>query len=70
MAKAQWSTKAAEITHSVTGGTFNITVPLYDNNVLQGRLRFTMSEDRQLTCLWEHEPNAEGLSDFRAWSTV
>lgn len=68
MAKAKWSTKPAEIAHKVEGGAFDISVPLYDNNVLQGRLRFTMTEDRELTCLWEKEPGAEGLTDFRAWS--
>lgn len=68
MPKAKWSTKPNEIASSVEGGTFNINVPLYDDNVKQGDLRFVMTEDRELTVYWEAEPNATGLSGFQAWS--
>lgn len=69
MPKAQWSTKANEIQSSVTGGTFLISVPLYDNGAKQGRLIVEMNDDRELTFTWNAEPGAVGLSDFRAWST-
>lgn len=69
MAKAQWTTKANEIQSTVTGGTFFIRVPLYDNGALQGRLTIEMSDDRELVFTWDAEPGAVGLSDFRAWST-
>lgn len=70
MPKAQWSTKANEIQSSVSGGTFVVAIPLYDNNVKQGRLVIEMTDNRELVFTWDAEPGAEGLSDFRAWSTA
>lgn len=69
MPKAQWTTNPREVTSGTgTDGTFRLRAPLLDGGILQGYLVMEITEDRELVFTWEAEPNAEGLTDFRAWS--
>lgn len=69
MPQAKWTTKPQEIKVSTDAtGTFNASIPLYDNGVKAATLRFTITADRALTVLCENEPGAAGLSGFQAWS--
>lgn len=70
MAKATWTTRPGELAAAARDdGAFEAIVPLYDDNVKQGQLRFVMTEDRELTVYWEQLEGTEGLADFRAWWT-
>lgn len=68
MPKAQWTTDPRQITTNVTPeGTFELSAPLLDNKVKAGTFRFQITANRELTVVWEDEPGAVGMTDFRAW---
>lgn len=51
-------------------GAATLTVTLFDGKSKQGDLSFTMTADRVLEVTWRAESGADGLADFRAWSTT
>lgn len=66
--KAKWSTDPRAITTNVTAdGTFEFSAPLLDDKIKAGTFKFSITADRELTVVWEDEPGAAGMLDFRAW---
>lgn len=66
--KGKWTTKANEIQFTPgTDGSLKVRLPIYDNNVRQAWIEFTISPERALRFFVEEVAGAIGFTDFQAW---
>ena len=52
----------------VVGGKAEGSIDINDGGKPLGRLRFELTEDRDLLVVWEHRKGAEEIRTFQAWS--
>jgi hypothetical protein len=62
---AKWA--AGPLGKKTAAGTLEARVPVTDDGVLVGHVKFTITDARALRVVWEAEPGSPPLEGFEAW---